>query len=60
MSLKCGYCGEEIEGPPIKKGTRVYCCEACAFEGLRSEGCDDRPDSTVAKPIAEPIEKREE
>ena len=38
MSLKCGNCGEEIDGEPIKKGTRLYCCEGCAFEGLRSEG----------------------
>jgi hypothetical protein len=60
MSSECDFCSEEIEGEPIKKGNRYYCCDACAFEGLRSEGCDDRPDSTVAKPIAEPLEKREE
>ena len=59
MALECDFCSDEIEGEPIRKGARVYCCEACAFEGLRSKGCDDRPDSTVAGPIAEPIEKRE-
>jgi len=60
MVLKCDYCGDEIEGKPIRKGERVYCCEACAFEGLRRKGCDARTDSTVAQPIVEPVEKREE
>ena len=60
MALKCHFRGDEIEGQPIRKGERCYCREACSFEGLRSKGCDDRPDSTVARPIAEPIEKREE
>jgi len=60
MVLKCDYCGDEIEGEAIRKGERVYCCEACAFDGLRSKGCDDRTDSTVAGPIAELVDKREE
>lgn len=60
MASKCSSCGEEIEGEPIRKGDSVYCCDACAFEAGRSAGCDDRTDSTVAKPIAEPLEKREE
>lgn len=53
MALKCYFCGDEIEGQPIRKGARYYCCEACAFEGLRSKGCDDRSDSAVAQPIVE-------
>jgi len=60
MALKCDFCGEEIEGQPIRGGIRAYCCEACAFEAGRSARCDDRTDSTVAKPIAEPPGKREE
>ncbi len=60
MALKCHSCADEIEGQPVRKGERVYYSEACAFDGLRSRGCDDRPDSTVAGPIAEPIQKREE
>ncbi|NIM06049.1 MAG: TRASH domain-containing protein [Armatimonadetes bacterium] len=60
MALECDFCGDEIEGEPVRKGERAYCCEACAFEAVRSAGCDDRTDSTVARPIAEPIEKREE
>ena len=49
-----------LEGEPIKRGDKVYCCDACAFEALRSASCDDRTDSTVAGPIAEPVKKKRE
>lgn len=55
----CDVCGDEIEGEPIKNGARVYCCDACAFEASRSSGCDGRTDSTAARPVAEPVQKRE-
>lgn len=60
MALKCSYCGEEIEGEPIRKGDNIYCSEACAFQAGRSTGCDDRADSTVAVRIAELVGKKEE
>jgi ribosome-binding protein aMBF1 (putative translation factor) len=60
MASKCSFCGEEIEGEPIRKGDSVYCCDACAFQAGRSAGCDDRADSGVARPITEHLEKREE
>lgn len=43
-----------------KRRDREYRCDACAFEALRSAGCDDGTDSTVAGPIAEPVDKRKE
>ncbi len=40
--LKCAYCGEEITGEPVKKGGKLYCSDACAFEGSQPKGCDGR------------------
>jgi len=40
--LKCAYCGEEITDNPTKKLGKVYCSEACAFEGSQAKGCDGR------------------
>jgi hypothetical protein len=51
--LKCAYCHEEIEGEPVRRGDKVYCCEACAFEASRSTDCGGRSDSTVAQPTVE-------
>ena len=51
--LICDYCGEEIEGEPIRRGDKVYCCEACAFEATRSVDCGGRADSHIARPIVE-------
>jgi len=52
--LTCDNCREEIkpEDEPIRRGDRVYCCEACAFEAGRSKDCGGRADSHV-KPIVE-------
>ncbi|NLE43964.1 MAG: TRASH domain-containing protein [Chloroflexi bacterium] len=44
-TLRCDYCHDEIEGEPIRRGKRVYCCEACAFEASRSVDCSGRTDS---------------
>jgi len=52
--LKCDNCHEEIEGDPIRRGDRVYCSEACAFEASRSEDCGGRSDSITAQPVVEP------
>lgn len=44
----CDYCGEEIEGEPIRRGRRLYCSEACAYEGQRSTDCAGRTDVSRA------------
>jgi hypothetical protein len=46
--LMCDYCHEECEKEPIRRGDKVYCCEACAFEATRSADCSGRPDSNIA------------
>lgn len=51
--LKCDNCGEVIEGEPVRRGTLVYCTEACAFEATRSKDCGGRTDSVSAPPIVE-------
>lgn len=54
--LICDNCRDEI-GPgdePIRRGDRVYCCEACAFEAARSEDCSGRTDSHI-KPSFEQV-----
>lgn len=49
----CDHCGEELPGEPIRRGSRVYCCEACAFEAARSKDCGGRTDSHIREPIIE-------
>ena len=44
----CAYCGERIEGEPIRKGSYLYCSEACAYEGSRSKDCAGRTDANRA------------
>ena len=46
---ECAYCHEGIEGEPIQRGEKAYCCEACAFEGSRSVDCGGRADTTIAQ-----------
>lgn len=43
--LLCDNCHEEVEGKPIRRGDKVYCCKACAFEANRSIDCSGRTDS---------------
>ena len=55
-TLVCDYCGEEFEREPIRRGNRVYCCEACAFEAGRSTDCGGRTDSSIGQRVVEPPE----
>ncbi len=50
---KCDYCHEEFEEEPVRRGDKVYCCEACAFEASRSIDCSGRSDSTFSQPPGE-------
>ena len=54
---KCDNCGEELGLNPVRRGGKVYCCEACAFEAQRSMDCGGRSDSTMAPSIVEQAEK---
>lgn len=49
----CDNCREELPEDPIRRGNRVYCCEACAFEASRSHDCGGRTDSTISEPVIE-------
>lgn len=55
--IRCDYCGDPIEGEPIRRGDRVYCSEACAFEAARSKDCSGRSDSTISPRIVEPAKR---
>jgi len=50
--LTCDHCHETFEGEPVRRGDKVYCCKACAFDAGRSKDCGGREDSH-AKPIVE-------
>jgi hypothetical protein len=56
--LLCAYCGEDVVGEPIRRGSQVFCCEACAFEGARSVDCAGRTDVSQAS-LVEEMEFRE-
>jgi len=58
-TLVCDHCGEEIEGEPIRRGDRIYCCEACAFEASRSTDCGGRIDIHASRSIDTKIEPQE-
>ena len=47
--LICDHCHEEVE-EPIYQGNKVYCCQACAFEGSRSADCGGRSDIHISQP----------
>ena len=49
----CDHCGEPIEGEPIRRGSMVYCSEACAFEASRSKDCGGRTDSSISPRVVE-------
>ncbi len=51
--LLCDNCHDEIVGEPIRRGDKVYCCEACAFEASRSKDCGGRSDNTYAPPTVQ-------
>ena len=46
-TMKCDFCGEEIEGEAIERGNKTYCSEACAFEAGRSSDCAGRTDMVM-------------
>ncbi len=54
----CDFCGEPIqdEDEAIRRGDRVYCSEACAFEATRSKDCTGRTDSVMSDRKVEPAE----
>jgi hypothetical protein len=49
----CDNCGEALGSNPVRRGGKVYCCEACAFEAQRSADCGGRSDSTTAPAVIE-------
>jgi hypothetical protein len=55
-TLVCDNCRDEIEEEPIRRGNRVYCREACAFEAARSADCGGRADSHLPGSIIEQME----
>jgi len=55
--LRCDFCGEAIEDDPIRRGSRVYCSEACAFEATRSTDCAGRTDLVMGESKIESAEE---
>lgn len=39
IAQRCAYCKEELGEEPVKVGSLLYCCSACAFEAERSRKC---------------------
>ena len=54
--LRCDFCGEPIEDEPIRRGSKVYCSEACAFEATRGKDCAGRTDSVMSDRKVKPVE----
>ncbi len=54
----CAYCGEEVMGEVVRRGRRIYCSEACAFEDSRSLDCAGRTDVSRAS-LEEELKFRE-
>jgi len=46
---KCNNCGEDLGPNLVRRGEKVYCCEACAFEARRSVDCGGRADSHITQ-----------
>jgi hypothetical protein len=46
---KCDNCKEELGPNAVRRGEKVYCCEACAFEAKRSVDCGGRADSHITE-----------
>lgn len=55
--LRCDFCYEPIEDEPIRRGSKVYCSEACAFEATRGKDCAGRTDSVMSERKVEPFEQ---
>jgi len=54
--MRCDFCRDAIEDEPIQRGSKVYCCEACAFEASRSTDCAGRGDSVMSQPKVASVE----
>ena len=52
--LICDECGESLGDAPIRRGDKVYCCDACAFEAQRPADCGGRTDSVIPHPVVQP------
>lgn len=50
-ALKCDNCGERIDSDPLRRGSQVFCTEACAYESTRSKDCGGRTDSVSAPSV---------
>jgi hypothetical protein len=55
--LTCDFCGETVGDEPVRRGSRVYCSEACAFEATRSTDCAGRSDSVMSQPTGTSAEE---
>ncbi len=53
---QCDFCGDPVGDEPIRRGERVYCSEACAFEASRSKDCSGRTNSVMTERRVEPLE----
>ncbi len=54
----CDFCGEPIEAEDesLRRGNRIYCSQACAFEATRSADCAGRTDSVMSEKKTESAE----
>lgn len=50
----CDYCGEPVGPDAVRRGDKVYCCQACAYEASRSVDCAGRSDTTMSSAIVAP------
>lgn len=57
-AVVCVFCGEPVGQDPVRRGAKVYCCEACAFEASRSVDCAGRTDGSQAS-LEEEMQFRE-
>ena len=53
----CPNCKEEIEGEGVRRGSLLFCSEACAYEGSRAKDCAGRTDVNRAS-LEEELEFR--
>ena len=51
--MVCDNCREDFENEPIRRGSKIYCCEACAYEASRSIDCGGRADSHITQSAVE-------
>jgi hypothetical protein len=56
----CAYCGDDLGENPIRRGSVVYCSQACAFEAARSVDCGGRTDTVSAPPIVQRVSSQSE